>query len=85
MREKEVCVDGRGASSDRSLDPAFLSSFAHSDRSPVLMVNVIGSPRFDQAPRPGVEGLPMDLGYTDGLTPVLAILEKPLPNGARAG
>jgi tRNA-binding protein len=26
-----------------------------------------------------------DIGYADGLTPVLAIPEKPLPNGARAG
>jgi len=26
-----------------------------------------------------------DIGYADSLTPVLAIPEKPLPNGARAG
>ena len=31
------------------------------------------------------EAMVFDIGYTDGLTPVLAIPEKPLPNGARAG
>ena len=31
------------------------------------------------------EAMLFDIGYADGLTPVLAILEKPLPNGARAG
>ena len=30
------------------------------------------------------EAMLFDIGYADGLTPVLAILEKPLPNGARA-
>jgi tRNA-binding protein len=31
------------------------------------------------------EGMLFDLGYPDGLTPVLAIPEKPVPNGTRAG
>ncbi len=31
------------------------------------------------------EGMLFDIGYADGLTPVLAIPEKPLPNGSRAG
>jgi tRNA-binding protein len=31
------------------------------------------------------EGLLFDIGYADGITPVLAILEKPVPNGTRAG
>ena len=31
------------------------------------------------------EGMLFDIGYTDGLVPVLAIPEKPIPNGARAG
>ena len=31
------------------------------------------------------EGMLFDIGYADGLTPVLAVPEKPLPNGARAG
>ena len=31
------------------------------------------------------EAMLFDIGYADGLTPVLAIPEKPLPNGARAG
>ena len=31
------------------------------------------------------EGMLFDIGYKDGLTPVLAIPEKPVPNGARAG
>jgi len=31
------------------------------------------------------EGMLFDLGYADGVTPVLAIPEKPVPNGTRAG
>ena len=31
------------------------------------------------------EGMLFDIGYADGLTPVLAIPEKQIPNGARAG
>ncbi len=31
------------------------------------------------------EGMLFDLGYADGLTPVLAVPETPVPNGARAG
>ena len=31
------------------------------------------------------EAMLFDIGYADGLTPMLAIPEKPLPNGARAG
>lgn len=31
------------------------------------------------------EGVLFDIGYSDGLTPVLAVPEKPIPNGARAG
>jgi tRNA-binding protein len=31
------------------------------------------------------EAMLFDIGYADGLTPVLAIPEKSLPNGARAG
>jgi methionine--tRNA ligase beta chain len=31
------------------------------------------------------EGMLFDLGYPDGLTPVLAIPEKEMPNGTRAG
>jgi methionine--tRNA ligase beta chain len=31
------------------------------------------------------EGMLFDIGYADGLTPVLAIPEKPIPNGTRAG
>ena len=31
------------------------------------------------------EGMLFDLGYEDGLTPVLAIPEKPVPDGTRAG
>ena len=30
------------------------------------------------------EGMLLDLGYADGLTPVLAIPESPIPNGTRA-
>lgn len=31
------------------------------------------------------EGMLYDIGYEDGITPVLAMPEKPVPNGARAG
>ena len=31
------------------------------------------------------EGMLFDIGYADGLTPVLAVTEKPIPNGARVG
>jgi tRNA-binding protein len=31
------------------------------------------------------EGMLLDIGYADGLTPALAIPEHPLPDGARAG
>jgi len=31
------------------------------------------------------EGMLFDIGYADGLTPVLAVPENPVPNGIRAG
>lgn len=31
------------------------------------------------------EGMLFDLGYDDGVLPVLAVPEKPVPNGTRAG
>ena len=31
------------------------------------------------------EGMLFDIGYADGVTPVLAVAEKPVANGARAG
>jgi tRNA-binding protein len=31
------------------------------------------------------EGMLFDVGYEDGITPVLAVPEHPIPNGARAG
>ena len=31
------------------------------------------------------EGMLFDIGYEDGLIPVLAVLEKQIPDGARAG
>jgi tRNA-binding protein len=31
------------------------------------------------------EGMLFDLGYEDGVTPALAVPERPLPNGTRAG
>lgn len=30
-------------------------------------------------------GMLFDIGYADGITPVLAVPEKPVPNGSRAG
>lgn len=31
------------------------------------------------------EGMLFDIGYEDGIAPVLAVPEKPVPNGVRAG
>jgi methionine--tRNA ligase beta chain len=31
------------------------------------------------------EGMLFDIGYADGIAPVLAVPEKPVPNGTRAG
>jgi len=31
------------------------------------------------------EGMLFDLGYLDGITPALAVPERPVPNGVRAG
>jgi len=31
------------------------------------------------------EGMLFDIGYADGLTPVLSVPEKPVPNGCRVG
>jgi methionine--tRNA ligase beta chain len=31
------------------------------------------------------EAMLFDIGYADGITPVLAVPERPVPNGARAG
>lgn len=31
------------------------------------------------------EGMLLDIGYADGIRPVLAVPEKPIPNGTRAG
>ena len=31
------------------------------------------------------EGMLLDIGYADGIKPVLALPEQPVPNGARAG
>jgi methionine--tRNA ligase beta chain len=31
------------------------------------------------------EGMLLDIGYADGISPVLAIPEKPVPDGTRAG
>jgi tRNA-binding protein len=31
------------------------------------------------------QGMMFDIGYADGLSPVLAVPERPIPNGARAG
>jgi tRNA-binding protein len=31
------------------------------------------------------EGMLFDIGYPDGVTPVLAVPENPVPNGSRAG
>ncbi len=31
------------------------------------------------------DGMLFDIGYADGITPVLAVPERPVPNGSRAG
>ncbi len=32
-----------------------------------------------------LQGMLFDIGYSDGLSPALAVPERPMPNGARAG
>jgi tRNA-binding EMAP/Myf-like protein len=31
------------------------------------------------------EGMLLDVGFADGITPALAVPERPVPNGTRAG
>jgi len=31
------------------------------------------------------EGMLLDIGYADGVTPVLSVPERPVPDGTRAG
>ncbi len=31
------------------------------------------------------QGMLFDIGYADGITPCLAVPERPVPNGSRAG
>jgi tRNA-binding EMAP/Myf-like protein len=31
------------------------------------------------------EGMMLDIGFSDGILPALAVPEKPVPNGCRAG
>jgi hypothetical protein len=31
------------------------------------------------------EGMLLDIGYADGITPALSVPERPVPNGTRAG
>lgn len=31
------------------------------------------------------EGMLLDIGYADGVAPCIAVLERPMPNGVRAG
>ena len=31
------------------------------------------------------EGMLFDIGFADGITPALAVPERPVPNGVRAG
>jgi tRNA-binding EMAP/Myf-like protein len=31
------------------------------------------------------EGMLLDIGYADGVVPVIALPERPVPNGTRAG
>jgi tRNA-binding protein len=50
-------------------------------RQALFVVNLEPRPMAGQVS----EGMLLDIGYVDGLTPVLAIPEHPLPDGARAG
>ena len=50
-------------------------------RQTLFVVNLEPKPMAGRMP----EGMVLDLGYADGLLPALAIPERPLPNGVRAG
>jgi tRNA-binding protein len=45
---------------------------------------VVNLPRREMAGETS-EGMLFDIGYADGVTPVLAVPERPVPNGVRAG
>jgi tRNA-binding protein len=50
-------------------------------RQALFVVNLEPKKIFGEAS----EGMLFELGYEDGIIPVLAIPERPVPNGARAG
>lgn len=50
-------------------------------RQALFVVNLEPKKIFGEAS----EGMLFELGYEDGIIPVLAIPERPMPNGARAG
>ena len=50
-------------------------------RQALFVVNLEPRPMFGHVS----EGMVLDIGYADGLTPALAMPELPLPDGVRAG
>jgi tRNA-binding protein len=50
-------------------------------RQALFVVNLEAKPLMGEVS----EGMLFDIGYADGLTPVLAVPEKGVPDGARAG
>ncbi len=50
-------------------------------RQALFVVNLESKPMMGEVS----EGMLFDIGYADGLTPVLAVPEKGVPDGARAG
>lgn len=51
------------------------------DKQALFVVNLEAKKMFGEIS----EGMLFDIGYEDGITPVLAQPEKPVPNGSRAG
>jgi tRNA-binding protein len=50
-------------------------------RQALFVVNLTPRKMADQIS----EGMLFDIGYADGVTPVLSVPERPVPNGTRAG
>jgi tRNA-binding EMAP/Myf-like protein len=51
------------------------------DKQALFVVNLAPRKMMGEAS----EGMLFDIGYADGLTPVLAVPENSVPNGSRAG
>lgn len=64
-----------------------MTSFTPTPVKPIVPLSILASLDVRLATIQAVaeEGMLFDIGYADGLTPALAVPERALPDGARAG